>query len=453
MKARALALDLGSTRLKLAVLFNNGDLQLLSRRAFPQLKGTGVIREADPASFRDRVTALFSKAAGFEKKLPLGISSQRSSFLLWERDTGKPLTRILSWQDRRAQDWCAVHSHLVPKLWRITGLPLTAHYAGPKLAYLLAKDRWLAALARHGRCCFGTLETYLAWLWSDGNVFQTEPGMAARTQLMDVTRGYWSEEILDTFKIPVSILPNIAPFSQAAVKSPGGWRIKAVAPDQSAAALPWLGRDPGAVILNAGTGSFALRLGHGLAPKGFITCPIDGGELDHSRVFWEGPVNAGAALWKRWKSHHSETIGEGQQRFAAPERHGWGAPYWRGDLGQINAGARTEQGADGCLLQGYAFRLRQVIEGLFSGNAPEKVLLGGGLAHDAVFLNFLKTHLPFRLFRMEEPELSLWGAGWLADDCRLEPSHKATPVQSEFGSDTNSQYKQWCAWMNCHLGS
>jgi len=454
MNVKAMALDLGSTRLKLAAFLDNGQLKILGSRAFPELSGSGVSCEVDPSSFRDRVTALFAKTEGYDTDLPLGVSVQRSSFLLWDRATGKPLTRILSWQDRSGQRWCSNHTHLVPKLWHITGLPLTAHYAGPKLANLLASDQWLAALARRGKICFGTLETYLAWQWSGGEVFQTDPGMAARTQMMDIHRGEWSDEILREFAIPREILPAIAPFSEVDLKAPDRRVIAAMVPDQTAAALPCLHGYPNAVVVNSGTGSFSLRLGRGQAPNGFLTGPIDGGPLNGGRVFWEGPVNAGAALWKRWKTTFSEDVAKTAAGHAAPERHGWGAPYWRSDLGQINTETKmTNPGFGLGLLQGYAFRLRQVIAGLFPENQPEKVLLGGGLIHDPNFANFLSRYLPFPLFRMEEPELSLWGAGWLADGCRLQPNLRVSQVDGEPAQWADAQYPLWCAWMKELLDS
>ena len=447
MTHRALVLDLGSTRLKLAAMTARGALQMVVDRSFPEMTAKGLICEGDPISLRDRIQAMLEKAATFPIKVPLGISCQRSSFLIWERKTGKPLTRLISWQDRRAQAWCEHHEAWQPLLWRLTGLPFSPHYAGPKVAYLLAKDRWLAAMARSGDACFGTLETYLCWNWSRGEIFRTDPGMAARTQLFDLERGEWSQEVLTLFGIPRAMLPEIKSFASGQVKTPDGRRLMAVVPDQSAAAIPLFSKYPRAVVLNAGTGTFLLRQGEGRAPNGFLTVRLDRDQHSGNGMYWEAPINAGAELWRQAKPYADFEIDPWENHFATPEKHGWAAPYWRGDLGQSCTGSDLPEPVKGrLLLEGYAYRVRQAIEGIFPDEPPERVLVGGGLARDDLWLQLLARHIPLPLFKLSQAQLSLLGVGWLVDGRRLDINLHCEPIAVDSFHRDEKRYAAWTVW-------
>jgi len=179
--ARALALDLGTTRIKLGELRANGELRVIGTRDSPRVAGAGLVRESDAARWLNAVRELLAGAGG--GGMPLGLSSQRSSFLLWRRADGHPLTPLISWQDRRAQDWCDRHPHLEPVIARRAGLRLSPHYAGPKLASLLEqRPDWRGGLAG-GETLFGTLDTWVAWSLSARREHVTDLSMAARTGL------------------------------------------------------------------------------------------------------------------------------------------------------------------------------------------------------------------------------------------------------------------------------
>ena len=127
-RAHALALDLGSSRFKLGVIDATG--QLIDARVVraPALSGTGTIRESRPEDYLLAIDALL-KPAAVRGVLPLGLVCQRSTFLIWNRHDGQPLTPVVSWQDRRADGWCATHAVIEPVLIRRTGLLLSPHYA------------------------------------------------------------------------------------------------------------------------------------------------------------------------------------------------------------------------------------------------------------------------------------------------------------------------------------
>lgn len=448
MNPRALALDVGSTRLKLAALMENGSLKSLGDRAFPAYSGKGLVRESDPVSFRDRIDALLRKAVGLKSGSPLGLSVQRSSFLIWDSATGRPLTKILSWQDRRAENWCQERQYLQPTLWEKTGLPLSPHYAGPKLAFLLATYPWLAKMAAKGKCCFGTLDTFLIWHWSGGQSWQIEEGMAARTLLLKRDSGNWDLEILEQFGIPRSILPEIVKRPDPGCITPGGWEVRSVVPDQTAAVLPLLELFPNAAVLNAGTGTFLLRQARGSAPSPFITMPRPGNSNGKFDTYWEGTINAGALLWNRWKTYLVPEEIPLDRHFAAPEEMGWAAPYWRGDLGQICTDPNLPNSMRAnLLLEGYVFRIRQIVEALFLGQTPQPFIFGGGLVQDMDWVHFVGKRLPWPIFTLNNHQLSLWGAGWKADHYQLRVPFQPQPVQVTFQDVYEARYRAWLEWM------
>ena len=167
--AVAMGLDLGSTRFKLGVLHADGALEIVATEPAPVLRGAGLVREGEPAEFLSAATRLINLAARRWPNLPLGLVSQRSTFTLWDKQSGAALIPMISWQDRRAADWCAQHRELDSTIAEHSGLLLSPHYFGPKLASILQEPVTgadLLARLRDGSACAGTLDTWLTWHWS-----------------------------------------------------------------------------------------------------------------------------------------------------------------------------------------------------------------------------------------------------------------------------------------------
>ena len=202
----AIALDLGSTYLKAGLLGRDQRLTGIESSPAPKLEGEGLIRECDGRAYADVAERLL---ASVSKKLPagrcatpLGLASQRSTFILWDRQSGEPVTPMISWQDRRAADWCSRNRGLESEIVSRTGLLLSAHYAGPKLASLLETDSRLCESMRSGQVLFGNLDTYLIWCWTSGKTHHTDLTMAARTLMLDLELRDWSDRLLDLYRIP-----------------------------------------------------------------------------------------------------------------------------------------------------------------------------------------------------------------------------------------------------------
>src|SRR5260221_3060039 len=160
--AKSLSLDLGTTLIKSSRLSDSGALGELFSTPAPPLTGEGMIRESDPIAYLDAAGELLKRAAaGLPAGTPLGIATQRSSFLLWDKATAQPHTPLISWQDRRAAGWCNAHAAEEKFIRETTGLRLSPHYAGPKVAALLEESPWLRDGMAAGETLFGSLESCL----------------------------------------------------------------------------------------------------------------------------------------------------------------------------------------------------------------------------------------------------------------------------------------------------
>ena len=229
----AVGLDLGSTRVKAATLDAEGVLGEVEAADAPALRGSDGVREGDADAYA-AVAGRVLRAVSHDVKedIPLGIATQRSTLVIWDRDSGTPRTPMVSWQDRRAADWCSRHRAIADEVVQRSGLPLSAHYAGPKLAAMQEADPSLRDALRSGSCLFGTLESYLTWSWSGRRAHETDLGVAARTQMVDLSTGEWSPDLLRHFDVPLSVLPAIRPTAGRSVSLDNGLSLAATVADQ-----------------------------------------------------------------------------------------------------------------------------------------------------------------------------------------------------------------------------
>jgi len=239
----ALALDLGTTRVKLGVLRDDGALELLEERDAPPPRGAGALREVDALAYAAVVESALGAFAA-PRGTRFGLASQRSSFLVWGADDLVPRTPLVSWQDRRAAAWCAAHASLAPRVAELTGLPLSPHYLGPKLAVLLDERPELRAGLADASLRVGTLETWLVARW--GGRLETDLSMAARTLLVDVAAGDWSDELLGLFGIPGDALASVEDSAPRTLELENGLVLAASLADQGAGLIAAVATTTGA---------------------------------------------------------------------------------------------------------------------------------------------------------------------------------------------------------------
>jgi glycerol kinase len=386
----ALALDLGTTRVKAARLDESGSLVALTCAPAPPLRGAGVLREGDPQAYLRVARALLEQvAADLPRGTPLGVASQRSSFTVWDR-AGRPVAPLVSWQDRRAAGWCEEHRARESEIVRRTGLPLSAHYAGPKLAALQRARPDLAAALHDGRCRFGTLDSFSTWHLSGGAAHRTDLTMAARTLMVDLEREDWSPELLALYDVPAAALPSIGPSAGMEVALDAGPRLSASLADQAAAALAVLD-GPSSALVSLGTGTFVLRATGDERPArpGYLTGPLFGRPGIRTRYALEGAINgSGPALDELGPPAGVPPLAAdpAPEAFAIPDRSGLGSPHWRPDLGLAFSPAAAgldRAGRRRIVLEGLLFRVREILDDMFGAGPPAtRVLLAGGLALD-----------------------------------------------------------------------
>ncbi|MFQ5511371.1 MAG: FGGY family carbohydrate kinase [Candidatus Krumholzibacteriia bacterium] len=460
MTPLAVALDLGSTRIKTGVLGDAGNLVDIRSADAPPLAGTGLVRECDAREYIDTSRRLLERTLrGTAPDIPVGIASQRSSFLLWDAASGVPATPLISWQDRRAHEWCRAHARYNERLSRRTGLRLSPHYAAPKLASLLAAD---ASLRRNVAALrFGTLETYFLWCATRGRVHETDVTMAARTLLADPVTGRWDPEWLDVFNVPEGCLPRIMPTWGRGHELEDGGLVTATVTDQAAGVIALLATTRRGLLVNLGTGGF-VTVPTGKKMKrvdGYLSGPLVRAPDGSTRYTTEGTINGiGTSL-----SQAPRVVGELAACdplpgvFCSPDSSGVGAPYWRADVPLVlsrSPDSMSPWDHRRVILEGIIFRIAGIVGALCPRRLPDDLLLSGGLAAEPFIARGLASCLrhPVRVTR--EKESTLLGAARLAAGAaRTSTPPDVTPVSPAHPSYLPEKFSQWVAWMDRMLAA
>jgi glycerol kinase len=456
-KAIAAALDLGSTMIKGALLEESGSLRGIVARPAPPLDGTGLIRESDPSAWMHEVVAVLAevrRAAG--SCLPLAIASQRSSFVLWERRQAIAVTPLISWQDRRAESWCARHAGDGEMIGRVTGVRLSPHYAGPKLASLLEGDATLAEMMAGGEIRFGTLDAFLLAHLTGERCHETDLTMAARTLLADPRSGGWSADLLGWAGVPAASLPEIVASTRREGPEIEGLPVTAGLADQSAAALAALGAASDDALVSLGTGGFVMRAtgGEMRRPEGYLSGVLLGDPGRKTRFAAEGTINGVSEALYRFGSGPTPLPAEdpSPRAFCLPDVTGTGAPHWKaGATLELSkeASALSPHERRRIVIEGVIFRVREILEDLFGADEPRRVLLSGGPATEATIAEGLAACLGRSVHRLTDPEATLLGAARLA--AGMEPGAPPPAAievpHGKAGHYLRGKFAPWRGWL------
>ena len=457
-----IALDLGTTRIKGARLDAAGRLRGVIARDAPRVAGDDARRESSAEAYLEAATAVRDELlGGVSGPVTLGLASQRSSFAIWDARSGEARTPLISWQDRRAAAWCARHAADEPQVRRLTGLPLSPHYAGPKLATLIEEDPGLGTGLADGTLRVGTLDTWLLWCWSAGRVHETDHTMAARTLLADARSGRWHPDLLRLCGVPAAALPVVAVTCGRATALDGRITVAATIGDQPAGALAALGDRTDAVLVNLGTGGFVLRpTGRTFETvPGYLSGPILS-TTDGCLFALEGTINGAGAALDRFGTPPTDLADAdpAPEAFALPDDAGVGAPHWRSDLRLTLSDAAQRLDTPGqrrTVAEGIVFRVRETIDDLAPVAAGLTVRLSGGLSRDPYFGAALAACLDRPVEVLEQGEQTLRGAAWLAAGRSFAladagPLRRVAPA-AEHGW-LREKYPRWRAWLGRMLG-
>lgn len=378
--------DQGSTGTKAALVDAAGRHLAASSRPVASALAGGRI-EHDPESLVASVTACLDKVTRGARPAAVGLTCQRSTCLVWERDSGRPLTRALSWQDlSQAARVSALQAHAVDVADR-TGLHLSPHYAAPKLSLLLDEVPHGRRRAAAGELVAGTLDAFLAQRLTGEAT--TEPGHAGRTLLYNLDTGEWDEKLCDLFGVPRPALPRLL----ASAEPRGSWRglpLVAVAGDQQAALLGHGGWQPGVVAAHFGTGAFVLAsCGDTPLRRSGLLAAVLASTPRRRRFQLEGTVNsAGSAV--DWACRLTgERLDDWQTRPLDPRRlprvlpafAGLGAPWWRPNATAEVTGLRPEHDGGallGGVLAGVGQRVLDCVEAIAAAGVEVRALRVSG---------------------------------------------------------------------------
>lgn len=370
----------------------------------------------------------------------IGITNQRETVILWDRETGIPLHNAIVWQDRRTADLCErmEADGLEPEVRAKTGLLLDPYFSATKLAWLLDTIPGARQRAEQGQFAAGTVDSFLLWRLTGGRVHATDLTNASRTMLYDIHRHIWDEELLALFNIPAAVLPevhgNAHLFGETDAALTGrSLPIAGMAGDQQAALIGQRCFAPGMVKSTYGTGCFLLaNIGDTptLSANRLLTSPAYRIGCEAAYALEGSIFIAGAAIkWLR------DTLGiiasaEDTALLAAsvPDDHGvhlvpafvgLGAPHWRSDVRAAITGMTLDTGPAHfarAALEAAAFQTGDLLDAITSDGVtpPALLCIDGGMASNDWFAQCLADLIGVTVERPANLETTAFGAALLA---------------------------------------
>ena len=453
----AVALDLGTTAIKAGMLSADGELSGVVSRHAPVIIAQGGRYESDAIAYAEAAEAVLAAclAQTDAQNKPLGLCSQRSSFLIWDRASGQPVTPLISWQDDRGAESCAALRDRETDIRELTGLPLTPYYLAPKLRVLLRENPAWRERLLSGEWLLGTLDTFLIWRWTGGKQYLSDVSMAARTLLMDVHSRQWSPALCELFGVPLQALPQIRPSSGLDIRLDNGMVLQASVGDQSAALVASIGSGQAEALVNLGTGGFVVcYLPQGKnAPDGYLQTLVWQDAARQMHLAAEGTLNSIAAALAPYPAAacRVEDLAS-DDIFCLAEPSGLGAPYFSSDLGLAFSEAVVGLSAQHIALllqEGIIFRVARILEDFRREFAIERVYLSGGLSALPCLQQGIAQCVPLAVHRVSRPDTSLLGAALLAAGMPLGGAAKAEHIEMAKGTRRLSgKYQRWKAWLD-----
>jgi glycerol kinase len=441
------ALDQGTTSTRV-VAFRAPGLapEVIARRDLPQhFPASGWVEHEPEDLYADSVAALreaLRETGGKAAKMAgIGITNQRETTLIWRRDTGQPIHRAIVWQDRRTAPLCAAlrDAGHEPLITARTGLLLDPYFCATKIAWLLDNVPQARSDAAAGKLAFGTVDAWLLWRLTGGRVHATDATNASRTMLFDIVSGTWDAELLELFRIPASLMPEVrdssGEFGVTTADILGGpVRILGIVGDQQAASIGQACFRPGMAKSTYGTGCFLLlNTGETPAFSRARMLTTVASQLGGRRTYaLEGAIFvAGAAVqWLRdalgliRDAAQSGELAAGadpaQSVYLVPAFTGLGAPYWdaeaRGALFGLtrNTGPREFARA---ALESVAYQTRDLIGAMraeWPGHSETILRVDGGMVASDWTMQFLADMLGAPVDRPKVLETTALGTAYLA---------------------------------------
>ncbi|MDP3503204.1 MAG: glycerol kinase GlpK [Myxococcales bacterium] len=439
-----LAVDQGTTSTRAVLLDAKLNVRGIGQQEFTQHFPKAGLVEHDLKEIWDTTERCIARALKQAKAkgtqiAAIGITNQRETTGLWTI-AGKPIHRAIVWQDRRTSELC---QELKAKgeearVKQTTGLVLDPYFSGTKLKWLLDNVKGARRMAERGELKFGTIDTWLVFKMTGGEVHVTDASNASRTLLMNLETLAWDDAMLSLFDVPRSVLPRIAGSAELygvtrGMKSlPDGVPVSGIAGDQQAALFGQACFDPGEAKCTYGTGAFLL-MNVGTSPvqsKAGLLSTVAWKLGDTTTYALEGSsFIAGAAVqWLRdglgliKKASDVEALAKTVKSSGAvvfvPALAGLGAPHWRPDARGLFAGidrSTTKGHLARAVLEGIALQIQDLAEAmkLDSGRAIPAFKVDGGAARNDLLMQFEADVLGTNVVRPKNVETTALGAAFL----------------------------------------
>jgi glycerol kinase len=370
----------------------------------------------------------------------IGITNQRETTIVWDRQTGRPISPAIVWQCRRTAAFCTelAARPIAAAITAKTGLVIDAYFSGSKVRWILENVPDARQKARDGELLFGNVDTWLVWKLTNGGVHVTDPSNASRTMLMDIGTGDWDRELLDIFGIPRDMLPRIVPSSSVAGVTAANHfgreiPVAGIAGDQQAALFGQACFRPGLSKNTYGTGCFALLHTGSRQPvsKHKLLATRAASTNREAQFAVEGSVFiAGAAVqWLRDKLGVVATAAETQAVansiegtggvYFVPAFVGLGSPHWDPNARGMITGLTLATGRAEIVraaLEGIAYQTRELVEAMEadSGEKLKELRVDGGAAANDFLMQFQADILGRPIVRPSDTETTALGAAYLA---------------------------------------
>lgn len=440
-----MALDQGTTSSRCILFDKAGNICSMAQREFEQIYHKPGWVEHNPMEIWSTQYAVMSEAMALVGAKPkdiagIGITNQRETTIVWDKETGEPVYNAIVWQCRRtAKDInLLVKDGYADVIKAKTGLVPDAYFSATKIAWILSNVAGARKKAEEGRLLFGTVDTWLIWKLTGSAVHVTDYTNASRTMLFDIHNRCWDKELLEKFNIPEVMLPKVKPssciygYTDPSVLA-GNVAIAGAAGDQQAALFGQCCFEPGEVKNTYGTGCFLL-MNTGDKPveskHGLITT-IAAGSDDQLHYALEGSVFTGGAIvqWLRdemrlirsssQSEDYARMVNDTNGVYIVPAFSGMGAPYWnpyaRGCVVGLSRGANKEHFIRASL-ESIAYQTYDVLKAMESdtGHIVKELKVDGGASANDFLMEFQADILGAKIRRPKCIETTALGAAYLA---------------------------------------
>lgn len=445
-KKYIIALDQGTTSSRAVVLDHNANIVCSSQREFTQIYPQPGWVEHDPMEIYATQSATLVEALGkagiaSDEIAAIGITNQRETTIVWNKETGKPIYNAIVWQCRRTAEICEQLKArgLEEYVRENTGLLLDPYFSGTKVKWILDNVEGAHAQALEGKLLFGTVDSWLIWNMTQGRVHVTDYTNASRTMLFNINEMKWDVKLLDELGIPESMMPEVKSSSEIYGKTniggKGGTRIPiaGIAGDQQAALFGQMCVNPGQAKNTYGTGCFLL-MNTGkekvTSHNGLLTT-IGCGPKGEAVYALEGAVFMGGASiqWLRDEvkliddakdsEYFATKVDSANGVYVVPAFTGLGAPYWdayaRGTIVGLTRGSNTNHIVR-ATLESIAYQTRDVLDAMQadSGIKLSALRVDGGAVNNNFLMQFQADLLDTPVHRPEVTEVTALGAAYLA---------------------------------------